>query len=466
MQKILIAKGNKPLHLEPSMTNRHGLITGATGSGKTVTLQVIAENLSRAGIPVFITDVKGDVSGISKAGMTTPKLIEHAKALGLPKVFFQKCPVRFWDIWGKDGHTVRTTIQRLGPLLLSRVFDLTPVQSGTLNQIFKIAQDREWPIIDARDLKAVIQYAMDNAKTLEIEYGRLATTSLGAVQRALVNLEMGDAKSIFGEPSLLFSDFMYRDGRGHGIVNILAADTLMKYPRIYAAMLLWILTDIYEKMPEVGDVDKPRLVLFFDEAHLLFRDMPAVVRERIEQVIRLIRSKGVGVFFITQSPADIPETILSQLGNRVQHALRAYTPKDQRAVKVAAQTLRPNPKFSAEKVITNLGVGEALVSFLDKKGTPEVVERALIMPPQSQIGPITDEYRQAILANSNLAETYNNVIDIITASDIISEIRQEAQYNANNAHSKNTTQKHNRDTLVDAVFKHLGRSLSKKLKLV
>jgi len=469
MHKIPIARSNKTISLLSSMLNRHGIITGATGSGKTITLQVMAERFSQIGVPVVVTDVKGDVSGLASAGSATPKIIERAKTMGMKKLTFQRSPVRFWDMWGETGHSMRATVNSMGPLLLSRVLDLTQVQAGTLNQVFKIAADRDWPVIDTRDLKAVIQYVLEHARDeLERDYGRLAPASLGAIQRGIVNLEMEGADTVFGEPALLFTDFMSTDESGRGHINIISADTLMKYPRIYAAMLLWILTDIYEKLPEAGDRDKPKLVLFFDEAHLLFKDMPAVVRERIEQVIRLIRSKAVGVFFITQNPSDIPDTVLSQLGNRVQHALRAYTPKDQKAVKVAAQTLRPNPRFSAEKVITELGVGEALVSFLDKKGTPEIVEKALVVPPESRIGPVSDEYRKYIIENSGLKENYDNVIDRITASDIISDIRQEED---NDLYSnqippelKRNSDKH--PAIVDTVFKHIGRSLSKKLKLV
>ena len=379
---LLIAKNaTAELALLPALANRHGLITGATGTGKSVTLQALAHRFSAIGVPVFMADVKGDLSGIAKAGGASPKVAERLKALGTD-VAFEACPVVFWDLYGKAGHPVRATISDMGPLLLGRMLGLNETQEGVLGLVFKIADDEGLLLLDLKDLRAMLQHVGDNAAQYKTAYGNVSTASIGAIQRGLLALESQGAAQFFGEPMLDIADLMQaRDGKG--VENILAADKLMGSPKLYGTFLLWLLAELFEHLPEVGDVDKPKLVFFFDEAHLLFAEAPKALLEKVEQVVRLIRSKGVGVYFVTQNPLDVPESVLGQLGNRVQHALRAFTPKDQRAVKTAADTLRPNPKLKAEQVITELGVGEALVSFLDEKGTPRVVERAFIVPPGS-----------------------------------------------------------------------------------
>jgi uncharacterized protein len=408
---LLIAKGDDELYLLPGMSNRHGLVAGATGTGKTVTLQVMAENFSRIGVPVFAADVKGDLSGISQPGKDNPKLQDRVKTLGLGSLSFSGCPVTFWDVFGEQGHPVRATVSEMGPLLFSRILNLNDTQTGVLSLVFKIADDNGLLLLDLKDLQAMLQHAGEAAKEYQTQYGNISAASIGAIQRGLVALQQQGGDKFFGEPALNLDDLLQTDSQGHGIVNILAADKLMASPQLYATFLLWMLSELYEKLPEVGDPDKPKLVFFFDEAHLLFNDLPQTLGAKIEQVIRLIRSKGVGVYFVTQNPTDIPEIVLSQLGNRVQHALRAFTPNDQKAVKAAAQTFRSNPKLNVETVITQLGVGEALVSFLDAKGIPEVVERAFVLPPHSQIGPITPEQRQQIIKSSLVYGTYEQVVD-------------------------------------------------------
>jgi DNA helicase HerA-like ATPase len=407
----IIAKGADELYLLPGMTNRHGLVAGATGTGKTVTLQVMAEALSSIGVPVFAADVKGDLSGISQAGKSSPKFDERVKTLGLGEWKFYGCPVVFWDVFGKQGHPVRATVSEMGPLLLSRILNLNDTQSGVLTLVFKIADDHGLLLLDMKDLQAMLQHVSENAKEYQTQYGNVSAASVGAIQRGLVALGQQGGDLFFGEPALNIEDLLQVDANGKGVVNILAADQLMQSPQLYATFLLWLLSELFEKLPEVGDPEKPKLVFFFDEAHLLFNDLPSVLQNRIEQVVRLIRSKGVGVFFVTQNPIDVPDTVLGQLGNRVQHALRAYSPKDQKAVKAAAQTFRENPKVNVEKVITEMGVGDALVSFLDEKGVPGMVERATIMPPHSQIGPITPEQRAAIVKGSVVAGVYETVVD-------------------------------------------------------
>jgi hypothetical protein len=411
-----IAKGGgesytDELYLLPRMTNRHGLVAGATGTGKTVTLQVMAEALSSIGVPVFAADVKGDLSGISQPGKSSSKLEERVKALGLGEWAFSGCPVVFWDVFGKEGHPVRATVSEMGPLLFSRILNLNDTQTGVLTLVFKIADDHGLLLLDMKDLQAMLQHVSENAKEYQTQYGNISAASVGAIQRGLVGLGQQGGDLFFGEPALNIEDLLQVDGSGKGVVNILAADKLMQSPQLYATFLLWLLSELFEKLPEVGDPEKPKLVFFFDEAHLLFNDLPSVLQSRIEQVVRLIRSKGVGVFFVTQNPIDVPDTVLGQLGNRVQHALRAYSPKDQKAVKAAAQTFRANPKLNVEKVITEMGVGEALVSFLDEKGIPGMVERAMVCPPHSQIGPITPEQRAAIIKGSVLAGTYETAVD-------------------------------------------------------
>ena len=393
---LLIAKGEKDLFLLPRMANRHGLVAGATGTGKTVTLQVMAERFSRIGVPVFMADVKGDLAGVSQPGVASPKIQERIAKLKLGDHAFEGSPVIFWDIFGEQGHPVRTTVSDMGPLLLSRLLNLNDVQSGVMSVVFRIADDTGLHLLDFKDLRALAQYAGDHADEFETEYGRISPASIGTIQRNLLTLEDQGADKFFGEPGLALDDLMQTDGQGRGLINILAADKLMLMPRAYSTFLLWLMSELFERLPEVGDIDKPRLVFFFDEAHLLFTDAPQVLLEKIEQVVRLIRSKGVGVYFVTQNPIDIPDVILGQLGNRVQHALRAFTPRDQKAVRSAAETFRQNPKVDVETEITQLGTGEALVSFLDEKGQPGIVERAFVLPPWSRIGSVTPAERQAI----------------------------------------------------------------------
>ena len=386
--------------LLPSLANRHGLITGATGT-ETVTLQVMAERFSKIGVPVFMADVKGDLSGITQPGASSPKLLERLKLLDVPEPKYGSCPAVFWDVFAEQGHPIRATVSDLGPLLLSRVLNLNETQTGVLALVFKVADDNGLLLLDLKDLRAMLQDVADHAQALQTNYGNVSAASIGAIQRGLLALEQQGAQRFIGEPMLNIDDLLQTGDGGRGVVNILVADKLMNAPALYSTLLLWLLAELYEKLPEVGDPDKPKLVFFFDEAHLLFTDAPKVLLDRIEQIVRLVRSKGVGVYFVTQNPLDIPETVLGQLGNRVQHALRAYTPRDQKAVKAAAETMRANPKIDTEKAITELAVGEALVSFLDAKGRPEVVERAFILPPAGRIGPATAEERQRIIAGSD-----------------------------------------------------------------
>ena len=417
---LLIAKNQThELLLLPQLVNRHGSITGATGTGKTVTLQVIAESLSRIGVPVFMADVKGDLSGLAKAGAPNPKISERLATLGLDEPQWAGCPTTFWDVYGEQGHPVRATVSDLGPLLLARMLNLNDVQEGVLQLVFKIADDNGLLLLDLKDLRAMLQHVGENAASFQTEYGNVSAASIGAIQRGLVAIEEQGGDQFFGEPMLNIEDLMQTDGKGQGVVNILAADRLMQAPRLYSTFLLWMLSELFEHLPEVGDVDKPRLVFFFDEAHLLFDDAPRALLQKIEQVVRLIRSKGVGVYFVTQNPIDIPDTVLGQLGNRVQHALRAYTPRDQKAVQAAAQTFRPNPDLDVAQVISELGVGEALVSFLDEKGRPEPVQRAFILPPASRIGPITAEERRALMDASLVAGVYEKAIDRESAYEVL-----------------------------------------------
>ena len=410
-EPLPIAKhGDLELDLLPALANRHGLITGATGTGKTVSLQVIAERMSAIGVPVFMADVKGDLAGMSQAGAMSPKLGERLKQIGVDAPAFSAMPVVFWDIFGEQGHPVRATISDLGPLLLSRILDLNETQHGVLAIVFKLADDNGLLLLDLKDLRALLQYAADNAQSLQTTYGNISAASVGAIQRGLLTLEQQGGDKFLGEPMLNVDDLLQTEG-GRGNVNILAADRLMQSPQLYATMLLWLLSELYERLPEVGDREKPKLVFFFDEAHLLFTDAPKVLLDKIEQVVRLIRSKGVGVFFVTQNPLDVPDIVLGQLGNRIQHALRAFTPRDQKAVKAAASTMRANPKIDTEKVITELGVGEALISFLDEKGRPTIVERAFVLPPASRIGPIDADERKAVMARSPVKGVYDKTVD-------------------------------------------------------
>jgi len=405
--------------LLPALANRHGLITGATGTGKTVTLQVMAERFSKIGVPVFMADVKGDLSGITQPGAPSPKFLERLKLLEVPEPKYAACPAVFWDVFGEQGHPIRATVSDLGPLLLSRVLNLNETQTGVLALVFKVADDNGLLLLDLKDLRAMLQDVADHAQALQTNYGNVSAASIGAIQRGLLALEQQGAQRFIGEPMLNIDDLLQTGDGGRGVVNILVADKLMNAPALYSTLLLWLLAELYEKLPEVGDPDKPKLVFFFDEAHLLFTDAPKVLLDRIEQIVRLVRSKGVGVYFVTQNPIDIPETVLGQLGNRVQHALRAYTPRDQKAVKAAAETMRANPKLDTEKAITELAVGEALVSFLDAKGRPEVVERAFILPPAGRIGPATPEERQRIIAGSGLGATYDKQVDRESAFELL-----------------------------------------------
>ncbi len=398
-------------HLLPSLANRHGLITGATGTGKTVTLQTLAESFSRIGVPVFMADVKGDLTGVSQTGKIGEKLAAVLKDRGLALPEPLACPTTVWDVFGEQGHPVRATISDMGPLLLTRMLGLNDTQAGVLNLVFKIADDNGLLLLDMKDLRAMLQYVGDNAKQFTTEYGNISAASIGAIQRGLVQIETQGGDQFFGEPMLNIEDFMQTDAQGQGVVNILAADKLMNSPRLYATFLLWMLSELFEVLPEIGDPAKPKLVFFFDEAHLLFKDAPAVLVERIELVVRLVRSKGVGVYFVTQNPLDIPDSVLGQLGNRVQHALRAYTPRDQKAVKSTAQTMRPKAGLDIEAAITELAVGEALVSFLDAKGRPCETERVFVLPPGSQLGPITPEQRQALIQGSLVAGVYEQAQD-------------------------------------------------------
>lgn len=416
---LLIAKGEREHYLLSRMANRHGLISGATGTGKTVSLQVIAENFSSIGVPVFMADVKGDLSGISQPGTPSPKIVERIEKLGLKDFNFSGCPVVFWDVFGEQGHPLRATVSDMGPLLFSRLLDLNEIQSGVLSLVFKIADDNGLLLLDLKDLRAMLQFVGDNAEKFTTEYGKISTASIGAIQRALLTLEEQGADKFFGEPALELEHLMQTDRNGKGIINILVADKLLTNPKLYATVLLWLLSELFENLPEVGDQDKPKLIFFFDEAHLLFSDVPKILLEKIEQVVRLIRSKGVGVYFVTQTPLDIPEIVLGQLGNRIQHALRAFTPREQKVVKTVAQTFRTNPKLDVEKAITELKVGEALVSFLDENGQPGIVDRALILPPKSQIGPITQDLRMKLIRQSIVYGVYEKAVDRESAYELL-----------------------------------------------
>jgi DNA helicase HerA-like ATPase len=410
-EPLVIAKSKIELALLAQYANRHGLIAGATGTGKTVTLQRLAEGLSRIGVPVFMADVKGDLAGLSQAGEAKGKIKERIESLKLKDIAFEPCPVVFWDAFGQQGHPVRTTVSEMGPLLLARMLGLNETQAGVLTLAFKIADDNGLLLLDLKDLRALLQHVGDNAKQFTTQYGNVSSASIGAIQRGLLAIGQQGGEQFFGEPALNIADLMQTDGKGRGVINILAADKLMSAPKLYSTLLLWLLSELFEELPEVGDPEKPKLVFFFDEAHLLFNDAPQALLEKIEQVVRLIRSKGVGVYFVTQNPLDIPDTVLGQLGNRVQHALRAFTPRDQKAVKSAATTLRANPKLKVEKAITELEVGEALVSFLDDKGRPTVVERAYVVPPGTRLGPVTAAERKQLMQSSAVAGTYEKAVD-------------------------------------------------------
>lgn len=479
--ELIVAKSANNIFLNSRMANRHGLIAGATGTGKTVSLQVLAESFSSCGVPVFMTDIKGDLSGIAKSAIMTPKLQERLNKLSIASHPLSAFPVCFWDLFGEQGHPVRTTISEMGPLLLGRLLNLNDTQSGVLDIVFKIADDAGLLLLDLKDLRAMLNYVGENRADFTNEYGNVSTSSIGSIQRGLLTLEQQGADKFFGEPAMNILDFIRCDTSGKGIVNILAADKLMLSPSLYSTFLLWMLSELYEQLPEVGDMEKPKLVFFFDEAHLLFNEAPKILLDKIEQVIRLIRSKGVGVYFITQNPLDVPENVLGQLGNRIQHALRAFTPKDQKAVKSAAQTFRTNPNVDVEKVITELAVGEALISFLDVNGTPGIVERAFICPPKAQIGPVSPFERKTCIQQSKFFGVYEKSVDRESAFEMlqkrIEEQNKQKEANAKQQHEpvQNAIKKTNSSPkgkssgekiaseMVKIAGSSIGRSLGKNL---
>ncbi len=446
------------LDLLPALANRHGLITGATGTGKTVSLQVLAEKLSGIGVPCFMADVKGDLSGISQAGHLSPKLKERLDRLKLPEPIFKGCPTTLWDVFGEKGHPVRATVSDMGPLMLSRILNLNDVQEGVLHLVFRIADERGLLLLDAKDLRAMLQFVGENAKDLTTEYGNVSAASIGAIQRSLLALDDQGADQFFGEPMLNLQDMMQTiDGKG--VINVLTADRLLNAPRLYGTFLLWMLSELFETLPEVGDLEKPKFVFFFDEAHLLFNEAPANLLNKIEQIVRLVRSKGVGVYFVTQNPLDIPDTVLGQLGNRIQHALRAFTPRDQKAVQTAAETMRANPKFDTVQAISELAVGEALISFLDDKGRPCVVERAFINPPGSRIGPLNDDERKQVVATSIVAGIYDKTVDRLSAYEKIKgRVAQSSGVSKNDdsASSETQTTETNQPSLGDRIKEQMG----------
>jgi DNA helicase HerA-like ATPase len=472
-QGIFIGKGTKPVYLQPRLANRHGLIAGATGTGKTVSLQILAEGFSRLGVPVFMADVKGDLSGISQAGKEHPKLTARAEQIGLDDYTLEAFPVVFWDLFGKKGHRVRTTVSEMGPLLLARMLGLNETQEGVLYAVFKMADDQGLLLLDLKDLRALLTFAGENAKELTLEYGNIPRASVGAIQRRLLVLEQEGAKQFMGEPALDLFDFMRTGAGGYGNINIMAADKLMMHPKLYATFLLWLLSELFEELPEIGDPDKPRLVFFFDEAHLLFDDAPKALVDKVEQVVRLIRSKGVGVYFVTQNPLDIPDKVLGQLGNRIQHALRAFTPRDQKAVRAAAETFRANPAFDAVTAIKELGVGEALVSTLGGKGVPGVVERTLVRPPSSRLGPAKVAERKAIIEESMLGRRYAQAIDRKSAYESLKERAEKAVATESKAagvaetgkakKKKPAPRRSNRQGVMEAMIKSVVRAVGSSL---
>lgn len=460
-QFLIGASGEKRVALTLRMANRHGLITGATGTGKTVTLQTLAENFSRNGVPVFMADVKGDLSGMARAGMPSEKIQQRIQLLGLSNYQNAAYPTQLWDVYGKRGLPIRATISNLGPLLLAQLLELNETQVGVLYAAFKIADANGLLLLDMKDLRALLTWIADNAKSLQAQYGNLAATSIAAIQRQLLVLEEQGADEFLGEPQITLTDLMQSDFSGNGVVSVLDATALMTKPHLYAMFLLWLLSELFEELPEVGDLEKPKLVFFFDEAHLLFNDAPKALVEKIEQVVRLIRSKGVGVYFVTQNPLDVPETILGQLGNRVQHALRAFSPKDQKAVRAAAQTFRANPKLDTETAITELGVGEALVSVLDDKGQPTPVERVFICPPQSRIGPLSDSERSEQMQKSPLRSKYEQALDRESAYEILAARTQQDALTENTPASAQNTRVEPNPTaeLLGAFAKSAVRSI-------
>lgn len=456
---LLFAKGDGESFIEPRMANRHGLIAGATGTGKTVTLRVLAELFSGIGVPVFLADVKGDLSGTARPGGDHPKVAERVRALGLDDFSYRGFPVVFWDIFGEQGHPVRTTVSDMGPLLLARLLGLNETQQGVLSLVFRIADDEGMLLLDLKDLRAMVQFVGDNARLFTTEYGNISAASIGAIQRRLIGLEEQGGEAFFGEPALDLDDFLQTDGEGRGVINILAADKLMRAPTLYATFLLWLLAELFEQLPEAGDLPKPKLVFFFDEAHLLFEDAPRALQEKVEQVVRLIRSKGVGVYFVTQTPLDLPEDVLGQLGNRVQHALRAFTPRDQKAVRAAADTFRPNPAIDTARAITELGVGEALVSFLDREGVPTPVGRALICPPQSRLRPLDVQERGGVLKESILYGHYEQAVDRESAYEILRKRAQQKPAEAAPAPARTAGKRRGSDSVIEALAKSAARAI-------
>lgn len=465
-EPLYIAKSEKEIHLLPKMANRHGLIAGATGTGKTITLRVFAEQFSNIGVPVFMADVKGDLSGMALPGSEHPKISERVKMLQMQDFRFEGFPVVFWDVFGELGHPVRTTISDMGPLLLSRLLNLNEVQSGVLSIIFKIADENGMLLLDLKDLRSMSQFVGDNQAQFKTQYGNISTASIGAIQRGLLMIEEQGGDKFFGEPALNLDDLMQTDSKGKGIINIITADKLMQSPKLYSTFLLWMMSELFEQLPEAGDPEKPKLVFFFDEAHLLFDDAPKALVDKIEQVVRLIRSKGVGIYFITQNPLDLPEAVLGQLGNRVQHALRAFTPKDQKAMKSAADTFRTNPKLDTSTAITELGVGEALVSVLDEKGTPTIVERALICPPSSRITPLSPEERNQIVRGSVIYGHYEKVTDRESAYELLkAKVAQETeiQQEVSAAKEKKAEPKPQSKVLFGAIAKSAAHAIGSQV---
>ncbi|OWJ60841.1 helicase HerA-like domain-containing protein [Inquilinus limosus] len=454
---LYFAKGEREHRLLLGLGNRHGLIAGATGTGKTVSLKVLAEGFSQAGVPVFVADVKGDIAGISQPGAANPKIEERAKTLGLGAPAYQGFPTVFWDLYGKQGTPVRATVAEMGPLLLSRLLQLNDTQEGVLNIAFKAADEEGLLLLDLKDLQALLAFMAENASKFTGTYGNVSKASVGSIQRQLLVLEQQGAEAFFGEPALDLMDLARTAPDGRGIINVLAAETLIQAPRLYATFLLWLLSELFERLPEVGDPDKPKLVFFFDEAHLLFDDAPKALVEKVEQVVRLIRSKGVGVYFVTQNPIDVPDKVLAQLGNRAQHALRAFTPRDQKALKASADTFRTEGKLDVARALQELAVGEALVSFLDPKGIPEVVERALVCPPVSRLGPITDAERQAAIAAGGMNAKYSTAIDRESAYEKLSVKAAEAQQEATAAAEEKAQAKQGAG-MAESIFRDVIRS--------
>jgi uncharacterized protein len=471
---VYLGTSTRPEYLHLGFGNRHGLITGATGTGKTVTLQILAEGFSRAGVPVFCADIKGDVAGLAKPGEPKDFLAARAEKIGFTDYAFQGFPAIFWDLFGRQGHPIRTTVSEMGPLLLSRMLDLNATQEGILNATFKLADDEGLLLLDFKDLRSLLSHVAERRAELSAHYGNISTASVGAIQRALLVLEQQGAENFFGEPALKISDLMRTDTQGRGFISILAADELMRAPRLYAMFLLWLLSELFEQLPEVGNPDKPKLVFFFDEAHLLFDEAPKVLLDKIEQVVKLVRSKGVGVYFVTQNPADVPEGVLAQLGNRIQHALRAYTPKEQKAVRIAAETFRPNPDFDTAEVITQLGTGEALVSVLEEKGIPSVVGRTLIRPPSSRMAPITPDERATVITGSPVSGVYDTSVDRESAYELLdvraAKALREAEIAAHEAElqkmeearTKQANRRSTRQTPMEAALTSFARTVARR----